>query len=101
MIVRAFPYDRPCRFQKFEATEAIVTTGTTIWKPGLKIQCFRYLQKFNKTSKRANRKPLGPNVVIDKSEYVQRRATRRILKCDDTSEVRLASKVKPFNINYS
>ena len=34
MIARAFPYDRPCRFQKFEATETIVTTGTTIWKPG-------------------------------------------------------------------
>ena len=36
MIARAFPYDRPCRFQKFEATETIVTTGTTIWKPGLR-----------------------------------------------------------------
>ena len=35
MIARAFPYDRPCRFQKFEATETIATTGTTIWKPGL------------------------------------------------------------------
>ena len=36
MIARAFPYDRPCRFQKFEATETIVTIGTTIWKPGFK-----------------------------------------------------------------
>ena len=35
MIARAFPYDRPCRFQKFEATETILATGTTIWKPGL------------------------------------------------------------------
>ena len=34
MIARAFPYDRPCRFQKFEATETILATGTTIWKPG-------------------------------------------------------------------
>ena len=34
MIARAFPYDRPCRFQNFEATETIVTIGTTIWKPG-------------------------------------------------------------------
>ena len=36
MIARAFPNDRPCRFQKFEATETILATGTTIWKPGLK-----------------------------------------------------------------
>ena len=36
MIARAFPYDRPCRFQKFEATETILATGTTIWKPGFK-----------------------------------------------------------------
>ena len=36
MIGRAFPYDRPCRFQKFEATETILPTGTTIWKPGLR-----------------------------------------------------------------
>ena len=34
MIARAFPYDRPCRFQKFEATETILATATTIWKPG-------------------------------------------------------------------
>ena len=34
VIARAFPYDRPCRFQKFEATETIQATGTTIWKPG-------------------------------------------------------------------
>jgi len=34
VIARAFPYDRPCRFQKFEATETILATGTTIWKPG-------------------------------------------------------------------
>ena len=37
MIARAFPYDRPCRFQKFEATETILATGTTIWKPGLSV----------------------------------------------------------------
>ena len=48
----------------------------------------------------ANLKPLELNVVIDKSEYAQRRAKRPILKCDDTSEVRLASKAKPFN-HYS
>ena len=36
MIARAFPYDRPCRFQKFEATETILATGTTIWRPGLR-----------------------------------------------------------------
>ena len=40
MIARAFPYDRLSRFQKFEATETIVTTGTTIWKPGFKHYCF-------------------------------------------------------------
>ena len=39
MIARAFPYDRPCRFQKFEATETILATGTTIWKPGFMKQC--------------------------------------------------------------
>ena len=44
MIARAFPYDRPCRFQKFEATETILATGTTIWKPGLRL-------KLNKRSK--------------------------------------------------
>ena len=54
MIARAFPYDRPCRFQKFEATETIVTTGTTIWKPGLserltsrvKLRCKRASKDF-------------------------------------------------------
>ena len=38
MITRTFPYDRPCCFQKFEATETILVTGTTIWKPGFRDQ---------------------------------------------------------------
>ena len=32
MIARAFPYDRPCCFPKFEATETIEATGTNIRK---------------------------------------------------------------------
>ena len=42
VIARAFPYDRPCRFQIFEATETIVTTGTTIWKPGFRDNILSY-----------------------------------------------------------
>ena len=49
MIARAFPYDRPCRFQKFEATETILATGTTIWKPGLSYQV-TFLKIENKLS---------------------------------------------------
>ena len=46
MIARAFPYDRPCRFQKFEATETILATGTTIWKPGFMSDCEVYPASF-------------------------------------------------------
>ena len=53
MIARAFSYDRPCRFQKFEATETIVTTGTTIWKPGFKKNAKKNEEDMN----------LKPNVV--------------------------------------
>lgn len=30
------PIGRPCCFQKFEATETILATGMTIWKPGFR-----------------------------------------------------------------
>ena len=73
MIARAFPYDRPCRFQKLEATETILATGTTIWKPGLKvggnIPLDLRMEHLNKLLKLAL-KQLGTNIGEKSAQHI-------------------------------